>query len=100
MDDSKLEELKAKVREVAEKTAKEAGTEAGVEAGRNIDIGAIVAEAVAAATTAAEEQALEIKAFETMSSDIAKEAGRASGKERRSCCHGRNGMCLSVDINC
>ena len=32
MDDSKLEALKAKVRQIAEVTGKEAGTEAGVEA--------------------------------------------------------------------
>ena len=81
-----LEELKVKVREIAEKTGKEAGVEAGIEAARNIDIEAIVAEVVGAATTAAEEQALEIKAFETMSSDIAKESGKASGKVRRSHC--------------
>ena len=85
-DDAKLEELKAKVRDIAEKTGKEAGVEAGIEAARNIDIEAIIAEVVGAATTAAEEQALEIKAFETMSSDIAKEAGKESGKGRRSYC--------------
>ena len=40
---------------------------------------AVVAEAVADAKMAVEAQALEIKAFETMSSEVAQEAGKAAG---------------------
>jgi len=75
-----IEAIKAKVKEVSVTAGKEAGASAGQEAGSNVDIEMIVAEAVASATKAVEEQALEMKAFETMSGDIAKEAGKLAGK--------------------
>lgn len=80
IDEAGIEQLKAKVVEIAQTTGKTVGIEAGKDAAKGIDIGAVVNEAVAAATKAAEEQALEVKAFETMGSEVAKEAGKVAGE--------------------
>ena len=48
--------------------------------GAAIDIGAIIKEASDAARGAAEGKTFEMKAFETMRADIAKEAGGNAGK--------------------
>jgi len=80
LDNEVLEKLFARVREAANIVGKEAGRKAGDEAGSKIDIGAIVAEVIKATKKASEQQAYEVKAFETMCATIAMEAGEKSGK--------------------
>ena len=80
LDNEVVNELFARVKEAAAIVGKEAGTKAGDEAGSKIDIGTIVAEVIKATKKAAEQQAYEIKAFETMCANIAMEAGEKSGK--------------------
>jgi len=79
IDNADLAQLISRVREAANMAGTEAGTKAGKEAGANIDIGNIISEVGKAAKRAAQEHALEIKAFETMSANSAKEAGEKAG---------------------
>jgi len=80
LDNKLINELFEKIKEAANLIGKEAGSKAGDEAGSKIDIGLIVAEVMKATKKASEQQAYEIKAFETMCANIAMEAGEKSGK--------------------
>ena len=96
LTEEQLEQLTARIREMAGRLGEEAATVAGEEAGSKIDMDLIVSEVVQTVKKASEQKADEYRAFESLCADLAREAGQQSGKVAGASAGGQAGVEVAV----